>query len=170
MREQHNSHQDIPSMSLPTPVSSVVPASPVSQISRSQSFPFAPDYHHKRPREHCGPPTVGLPNVQFPPVPQQRPNTTQQQQHLSLQQQLPPVQPPGAVPNGTPTKKKRSNNYVAPKKIPLTFNSQVGAATAAAAGGLRRQLSSSKIETFLSSGDDSMDVEVETSRPRSMSL
>ncbi len=168
MREQqHNPHQDISRMSLPTPTAAVhvPPSPPVSQISRSQSFPFPPDYHHKRPREQFGPPTVGLPNQQFPPIPHRPAASTTH--HLSLHQLPPPapVQPPtAAVQNGTPTKKKRSNNYVAPKKIPLTFNSQV------AAGGLRRQLSSSKIETFLSSGDDGMDVEVEASRPRSMSL
>jgi hypothetical protein len=36
--------------------------------------------------------------------------------------------------------------------------------------GLRRQLSSSKIEAFLSGGDDSMDVDTEAVRPRSMSF
>jgi hypothetical protein len=41
---------------------------------------------------------------------------------------------------------------------------------ASRAVGLRRQLSSSKIEAFLSSSDDAMDVDVEQGRPRSMSL
>lgn len=83
------------------------------------------------------------------------------------------------------TKKIRTNNYRPPLKVPPSFTSQVGSFAVSqvsmgnnkreltggrAVVGLRRQLSSSKIEAFLSSGDDAMDVDAEQSRPRSMSL
>jgi hypothetical protein len=83
------------------------------------------------------------------------------------------------------TKKIRTNDYRPPQKVPLSFTSQVGSfavgqvimgnskrdlAGGRAVVGLRRQLSSSKIEAFLSSGDDAMDVDAEPTRPRSMSL
>jgi len=72
-------------------------------------------------------------------------------------------------------KKKRSNAYIAPRQVPSTFTSQMGSLVVSKDSnsqqrvGFRRQLSSSKIEAFL--GDhDAMDVEPESTRPRSMSF
>lgn len=94
-----------------------------------------------------------------------------------------PVVPTTTSTEGTP-KKTRNNSYKPPQKVPTSFTSQVGSfAVSQFAGykrdqatsstktvGLRRQLSSSKIEEFLSSGDDAMDIDAEQTRPRSMSL
>lgn len=72
-------------------------------------------------------------------------------------------------------KKLRNNTYMAPRCLPPTFTSQTGSLVVANNGndprqvGFRRQLSTSKIEVFL--GDhDAMDVDTETTRPRSMSF
>jgi hypothetical protein len=94
-------------------------------------------------------------------------------------------------------KKSRNQYYIPPRQIPRSFVSQVGSLvvpkdTSASSGGIhisthesntngssvhphrvgfRRQLSSSKIEALLSSVDhDSMDLDPETTRPRSMSF
>lgn len=92
------------------------------------------------------------------------------------------------------SKKSRPNNYIAPKVIAKTFNSQVGSLALSGAVkqvtqqqfqqqqshifpgnnnfrfNLRRQLSGSKIEAFLSNGEqDSMDVD-DSTKPRSMSF
>jgi hypothetical protein len=91
------------------------------------------------------------------------------------------------------TKRTRPNTYIAPREVGKTFNNQVGSIAAAFVVNcqqqnqqqqqpnttgfprinIRRQLSGSKIESFLSgsSGEhnDSMDVD-ESSRPRSMSF
>ena len=86
------------------------------------------------------------------------------------------------------SKRSRSNLYMAPKQIPKnTFTSQVGSLVvnrqlqnpadkndARQVIGFRRQLSSSKIEAFLSANvndhDTDMEVDMEASRPRSMSF
>ena len=85
-------------------------------------------------------------------------------------------------------KRSRGNLYSAPKQIPKnTFTSQIGSLVvnrglqnptdrndARQVIGFRRQLSSSKIECFLSTStndhDADMDVDTEASRPRSMSF
>jgi hypothetical protein len=90
-------------------------------------------------------------------------------------------------------KRTRSNAYIPPRQVPRTFTSQVGSLAYYPNNnnqqyqhvphhvGLRRQLSSSKIEGFLSShdtlGDNAMEVSEPTetstgaqSRPRSMSF
>jgi hypothetical protein len=90
-------------------------------------------------------------------------------------------------------KRTRSNVYIPPRQVPRTFTSQVGSLAYYPNNnnpqdqhiphhvGLRRQLSSSKIEGFLSShdtlGDNAMEVSEPTettssaqSRPRSMSF
>lgn len=74
------------------------------------------------------------------------------------------------------SKKTRSNIYIPPRQIPISFTSQVGSLAVGSTRsndlnqvGFRRQLSSSKIECFL--GDhDAMDVDMETTRQRSMSF
>jgi hypothetical protein len=72
-------------------------------------------------------------------------------------------------------KKSRRNTYVAPRHVPATFTGQMGSLVVTKnindprQVGFRRQLSSSKIEGFL--GDhDAMEVDTETTRPRSMSF
>lgn len=80
-------------------------------------------------------------------------------------------------------KKTRQNDYISPRKIPTTFTSTVGSLVGGNAsvlpwtGGegnrrihLRKQLSGSKVEDFLSSETDAMDVDPADSRPRSMSF
>ena len=89
--------------------------------------------------------------------------------------------------HSSPCKKKRSNHYIAPREIAKTYNSEIGSLAAAAATqatqqqqgnnllgnmrlNLRRQLSGSKIESYLSNGcDEGMDID-DCSRPRSMSF
>lgn len=88
------------------------------------------------------------------------------------------------------TKKSRGNAYVAPRKVPKSFVSEVGSLAAATVAQdtrglnstgtstlgssmmrvhLRRQLSGGKLDPFL--GDhDAMDVDASDSRPRSMSF
>ncbi|GAX15501.1 hypothetical protein FisN_8Lh199 [Fistulifera solaris] len=80
-------------------------------------------------------------------------------------------------------KKVRPNDYIAPRKIPTTFTSTMGSlvggdvSTLPWTGGegnrrihLRKQLSGSKLEGFLSSETDAMDVDPAETRPRSMSF
>jgi hypothetical protein len=90
-------------------------------------------------------------------------------------------------------KKARNQYYIPPRQLPRSFASQVGSLVvpkdcSSSSGGIiasthhdssanphrigfRRQLSSSKIEALLSSVDhDSMDLDPETTRPRSMSF
>lgn len=80
-------------------------------------------------------------------------------------------------------KKSRQNDYIAPRKIPTTFTSTMGSLVGGDAsalpwnGGegnrrihLRKQLSGSKLEGFLSSEADAMDVDASEPRPRSMSF
>jgi len=79
------------------------------------------------------------------------------------------------------SKRTRDISYIAPRKIPNTFTSAVGslAVSSMGSGGgtldrnrrvsFRRQLSGSKVESFLGGDHDAMDVETET-RPRSMSF
>ncbi len=80
-------------------------------------------------------------------------------------------------------KKIRPNDYIAPRKIPTTFTSTMGslvggdASTLPWTGGegnrrihLRKQLSGSKLEGFLSSETEAMDVDPAETRPRSMSF
>jgi hypothetical protein len=85
--------------------------------------------------------------------------------------------------NSSLQKKIRPNDYIAPRKIPTTFTSTMGslvggdASTLPWTGGeghrrihLRKQLSGSKLEGFLSSETDAMDVDPAETRPRSMSF
>lgn len=80
-------------------------------------------------------------------------------------------------------KKTRQNDYIAPRKIPTTFTSTMGSLVGGDAsalpwtGGernrrihLRKQLSGSKLEGFLSSETDAMDIDSAEARPRSMSF
>jgi hypothetical protein len=80
------------------------------------------------------------------------------------------------------SKKTRENAYIAPRKVPQTFTSTVGTlATCSASdrgrgGGIdrrvhfRRQLSVSKVESFLDGDHNAMDVDTSETRPRSMSF
>ena len=81
-------------------------------------------------------------------------------------------------------KKTREHNYIVPRSIPETFTSAMGSLAARSVFGcntdtgggsnmrvhIRRQLSGSGLDPFLGGGDDSMEVDTEASRPRSMSL
>lgn len=105
-----------------------------------------------------------------------------------------PVDPVDDSSRPSSSKKSRPNNYIAPKVVAKTYNSEVGSLALAGAvkhlppqhlppqhfpshGGsngfrfnLRRQLSGSKIESFLSNGEqDSMEVD-DSTKPRSMSF
>ena len=81
--------------------------------------------------------------------------------------------------NNSIAKKTRSARTTAPQHVPKTFTSCVGsmvvpplpgAVPQNVVVGLRRQLSSGKIESFLSAGDDAMEVDTEATKPRSMSF
>jgi hypothetical protein len=142
----------------------------------------------KRGRDGSPPRYFGEPTIAGGPPPPQHPPPL----FPPVAMPLLPVPPPAPLPaNAALSKKTRTNNYRPPQKIPPSFTSQVGSFAvgqvmmgnnnasrtreqqqlAGRTVGLRRQLSSSKIEAFLSAGDDAMDVDAEQpGRPRSMSL
>jgi len=108
------------------------------------------------------------------------PPVAQSHQQLHEQQQQQQQQQPAAA-----MKRTRANNYIAPKQVAknsllASMGSLAVPAAAAGFGGnnndpagrrvqFRRQLSGSKLESFIGN-HDSMDVDKDESRPRSMSF
>ena len=152
------------------------PEAPPSPFSPNQPGTISENHHsvtsHLRfafPPASCPPPTSTssapvTPVARFQPIHQEDPaKRSRDEHHVFI--------PDASLDEAPHHKRSRGNTYIAPHKIPPSFTGAMGTLAPHPHGKLRRQLSGSKLDGFLGSGDkDDMDVDMGDTRPRSMSF
>lgn len=164
--------------------------------SRSQSMPLLSVWGQHQAQQQWGqqqqqqpPPTQAAQQQQF----QQQQLTNQQMQQQQYQNPRPfevplndvapkrdriagPQSPEEDVPQQKSGKRSRGNTYRAPREVKQTVTSVMGSLVGGAfqqSNGtvkMRRQLSSSQLDQFMTSGGDKMDEDASPTRERAMSF